>query len=109
MSDKPATPFTAREAFLVSYYRDPNLSKARALIGYDLAFAITSLCMMWLFYSSGEPFNAFVAYALLLGRLYYLVTEGTRYTEDFRSIFNKYEARIAELEHALAKQRPPNS
>ncbi len=106
MPDNTSTQFSPREQFIVSYYRDPKFSKARPLLGYDLAFAVMSLFMMWKFYSGsgGEPVYAFVAYALLLGRLYYLVTEGARYAEDFRSIVNKYEARISEIHKALEEK-----
>ena len=42
----------------------------------------------------------FVGYMLLLGRLYYLVTEGGRWTKDFQSIFAKYDAKLKALTEA---------
>ncbi|MEW6159391.1 MAG: hypothetical protein AB1813_18345 [Verrucomicrobiota bacterium] len=44
-----------------------------------------------------------VAYALVVGRWFYLVVEGGRWNQDFRSIFAKYDARLREL---TEKQQP---
>jgi hypothetical protein len=106
MSAPTPIQFTPREQYIVSYFRDPAWTKIRSFSGYDLAFATSSLFMLWKFYSSAhaEPVYSYVAYSLLLGRLFYLVTEGAKFAEEYRNILLKYEARIAEYEEQLKAQ-----
>ena len=108
MSDAASNQFTPRERFLVCYFRDPAWSKGRVWTGYDLSFVVGSVLMLVKFYADAhaEPVFAYVACALLLGRLYYLVTEGERFTEDYRNIVLKYEARLADLEAQLKGKEP---
>lgn len=108
MSDPVANQFTPRERFLVCYFSDPAWSKGRTWSGYDLSFLVGSVLMLLKFYadSHDEPVFAYVACTLLLGRLFYLTTEGARFTEDYRNIVLKYEARIAELTQRLKAAEP---
>jgi len=53
-------------------------------------------------------FFGFAGYMLLLGRLYYLVAEGGRWSKDFQSIFAKYDAKLSALTEAQ-KRKPSDS
>ncbi|MCX6928635.1 MAG: hypothetical protein NT154_36300 [Verrucomicrobia bacterium] len=92
--------FTERETFILSYYRSRQLSGSRRLFGYDLMFAVASIVCVVLAVMRDEAALYFVGYMLLLGRLYYLVTEGGRWTKDFQSIFAKYDAKVKALTDA---------
>ena len=46
----------------------------------------------------------FVGFMLWLGRLYYLIMEGGRWTKEFQSIFTKYDAKLRALTEAQKKK-----
>jgi hypothetical protein len=108
MSESGATQFTPHEQYIVSYFRDPASAKARFYTGYDWAFAIGSVLLMWKFYADdhAEPAFAYVACVLLFGRLHYYLVEGVRFAEVYRNIVVKYEARLAALEAQLKAKEP---
>jgi thiosulfate reductase cytochrome b subunit len=105
MPDQDPVEFTDREKFILSFYRDPKLSREGRIRAYDIAIGIASLACLLLFVKGGDAVIVFVGYALLLGRLWYLVVEGGRWTEDFRSIFAKYDTKLRELTGAVEAQR----
>lgn len=104
MSEKPSNEFTDREKFLLSYYRDKELCTSHRNWMFDAAIAAVSLFMFAAFLRNAEVSFAFVAYALVLGRLYYLVSGTGQWARDFQSIIGKYDRRIQELTEA-AKAR----
>jgi len=104
MPDTDPNEFTEREKFILSYYRSRQLSGSRRLFGYDLIFALASIGCVVFAVLRGETAFWFVGFMLLLGRLYYLVTEGGRLTKDFQSIFGKYDAKLKALTEAQKKK-----
>jgi hypothetical protein len=104
MADTDPNEFTEREKFIVSYHRARDLSGVRRRFGYDLTIAIASIgCVVFATVYENVALG-FVGYALLLGRLYYMVTEGGRWTKDFQNIFAKYDAKLKALSDAQKKQ-----
>lgn len=102
MPDRDPNEFTARERCIVNYYRDFPISKARwtrayDLYFYDLLFALGAVASMIAAVALQELLLGMVGCLLLLGRLYYLVTEGVRTVGDLQSIFTKYDARLKAL------------
>jgi len=100
MPDKDAHEFTEREKFILSYYRAAQASGSPRTLGYDLAFGLASVACVVLAVAREEIALWFVAYTLLLSRLYYLVTEGSRYAKDIQSILAKYDAKVKVLTEA---------
>jgi hypothetical protein len=96
--------FTEREKFILNYYRSPELSGSRRRMSYDLMIAVASIgCIIYAAVRQEVAFG-FVGYMLLLGRLYYLVVEGGRWTQDFQSIFRKYDAKLKALTDAQKRR-----
>jgi len=79
--------FTDREKFIVSYYRDQELSGSRRLLGYDVTIAVASAICIGIAAVREEVSLGFVGYALVVGRLGYIILEGVRWTKDFQNIF----------------------
>lgn len=100
MIDTDPNEFTEREKFILSYYRSSQISGSRRVLGYDVMFALASVGCVIFAVAREEAAFGFVGYVLLLGRLYYLVTEGGRWTKDFQSIFLKYDAKLKALTEA---------
>jgi len=100
MPDTDAHEFTEREKFILSYYRSGQAAASHRRLGYDLTFGLVSVVCVVLAVAREEIALWFVAYTLLFGRLYYLVTEGSRYSKDFQSIFAKYDAKPKALTEA---------
>ena len=97
MPDTDPNEFSDREKFILSYYRSDQLSSSGRVLGYHLMFALASIgCVVFAVVREEAAFG-FVGYLLLLGRLYYLVTEGERWAKDFQSIFSKYDAKLKAL------------
>ena len=94
MPENDPNDFTDREKFILSYYRSPELSGSRRRLSYDLMFAAASIGLVIYAAVREEVAFGFVGYMLLLGRLYYLVVEGGRWSQDFRSIFRKYDSKL---------------
>ncbi len=100
MADTDPNEFTEREKFILSYYRATELSGSRRTAFYDIAIGLASIACIVMFVVNQEMGYGFVGYALVMGRLYYLVVEGGRWSRDFRSIFAKYEAKLKALTEA---------
>jgi hypothetical protein len=103
MADTDPNEFTEREKFILSYYRSAELSGSRRWAFYDIVVGLTSIACMAMFVIKDDTAYAFVGYALVAGRLYYLVVEGNRWVRDFRSIFAKYDAKLKFLTEAQKK------
>ena len=71
---------------------------------YDIAVGLASIACIVMFVIKEDTAYAFVGYALVAGRLYYLVVEGCRWGRDYRSIFAKYEAKLQILTEAQKKK-----
>ena len=103
MPDTDPSEFTEREKFILSYYRSRALSGSRRILGYDLMIALASIgCVIFAMVYENVALGI-VGYVLLLGRLYYLITEGGRWTKDFQNIFAKYDAKLKALTEAPPK------
>ncbi len=96
--------FTDREKFILSYYRAADLANARRFSLWDAAFAVGSLVCLYLYVSRDDAAFGFVAYALIVGRWLYVVIEGGRWSQDFRSIFAKYDAKLKSLTEAQRRK-----
>ena len=108
MQTKDPIEFTARERHLISYYQDAELSRARSPRFYDSMFVLASVVCLVLFLAQDQAAFAFVGYGLLLCRQLYLMAAAGRWNADFRSIFAKYDAKIAELSAATSPENPQN-
>jgi hypothetical protein len=106
MSHKDPHEFSDREKLLLSYYRAPESDVSRRTWIYDGSIAVASFVCLLLSVSREDMAFAFVAYALAVGRWFYLVIEGGRWNQDFRNIFMKYDAK---LKDCMARQRPESS
>src|SRR3954470_4286257 len=99
-SEPDPNKFTDRENYILSYYRERDLSGARSMTLYDIMVGIASLvCLIYGNFREDQAL-AFVAYGLLFTRLAYIVIEGGKWTKDFQSIFRKYDARLKLLTEA---------
>jgi hypothetical protein len=105
MSEIDPNEFTEREKFILSYYRSRQISGSSRIVGYDLMFAIAAIGCVVLAILREETGFWFIGFMLLLGRLYYLVTEGGRWTKDFQSIFAKYDAKLKAATDAKKTER----
>jgi hypothetical protein len=94
MSDTNPNEFTDREEFILSYYRDRELSGSRRLSGYDLMIGVASVICIIAAAVREEVALGFVGYVLVVGWLGYIVVEGGRWTRDFQNIFRKYDAQL---------------
>lgn len=104
MPDQDPNEFTEREKFILSYYRSTELSDSRRVAFYDIAIGLASIACIVLFLTKEELAYGFIGYALLIGRHYYLVIEGGRWSRDYRSIFAKYDAKLKALAKAQEKE-----
>src|SRR5258706_13905109 len=98
MPDPEPNEFTYREKFLVNYYRDLDLSGPRRFIRSDLLFGVGSIVCVIYAAVREDIALGFVAYALVLGRLWYVAVAGGKWARDFQSIFRKYDARLKAAE-----------
>src|SRR5262245_3137287 len=103
MTDTDPNEFSEREKFILSYYRSA-LSSSRRTRLYDIAVGLVSIGCIAMFLAKEEMGYGFVGYALVGGRLFYLIVEGARWNGDFRNIFAKYEAKLKALTDAQKKQ-----
>src|SRR5579872_5786701 len=95
--------FTDRERFLANYYRSSDLSNSRRRWLYDGAYILGSfVCIVLLLLHDDLAFG-FIAYGLVLGRLLYILVEGRRWSQDFRGLLTKYDAKVSELTEALSR------
>ena len=96
--------FSDREKYIIHFYRDAQKSMARAAVVDELPYLIPSLACVSLYLWRGDIGFGVVGYAILLWRVGHSMFAGSGYAEDFRSIFQKYDAKIQELAEALEKK-----
>ncbi len=94
MPDTDPKEFTDREKFILAYYRDRELSRSRLLLGYDVTVVLASVVCLILAAVRDDAALGFVAYALVVGRLSYIIIEGRNWAQDFQNIFRKYDAKL---------------
>lgn len=92
--------FTPREKILINYFRDRQLSGKGRTLFYHLTFIIATALCVGLFFWKDESAWLFVGYALLLYRVCYGLWSDLTYSGIYSSIFQKYDARLKELESA---------
>jgi len=92
--------FTPREKWLINYYRDRPVSGGGRGLAGPIFFTVVPLICVALFFWQGEPAWIFVGYALLLYRTAHTLWSSILYTPSFSNIFEKYEAKLKELEAA---------
>lgn len=104
MTEIDPNEFTDREKFILSFYRAKDLSGSRRISLYDGVFAIGSLLCLLLYVTRDDVAFGFVAYALVVGRWLHLVIQGRRWSQDFRSIFAKYDAKLRSFTDAQRRK-----
>ncbi len=92
--------FTPREKMLINYYRDRQLSGGSRALAYHISFIIGPLLCAGFFFWGSDGAWILVGYALLLYRVSQSLWSDITYSASFSSIFEKYEARLRELESA---------
>jgi hypothetical protein len=97
MPDQDPNEFTEREKFILSYYRDPQLSDPKRHLGYDLTIGLVSIGCVVVAITREEFAFGLVGYGILLWRLYQAALTNGRWTKDFQSIFQKYDAQFKAL------------
>lgn len=96
--------FTNREQFLLSYYRDPELSNWSRHVILDGIYLVLSVFFIWLYVTGQDVGWGCVGYGILVWRVVWGVWQSRRYTEDFRSIFTKYDAKLRELQERIERK-----
>lgn len=89
--------FTDKEQFLLSYYRDDNLSRWQRQAALQALLLFISLFFLALFLIQHDPGWGAVAYGLLLWRAAASIWRARYYTPTYRSIIAKYDAKISDL------------
>ena len=89
--------FTDRERFILSYYRDPQLSswsRDLVLAGICLAASVLFVVLYW-----REHVLAWglIGYGILVWRLISDLRPGWEFTEDLRSVICRYDAKVRAL------------
>jgi hypothetical protein len=100
MPDTEPNEFTEREKFILSYYRDAQLSDPKRLLGYDMTIGIASIVCVIIAIIREEFVLGLVGYGILAWRLFQTATTAGRWTRDFQSIFRKYDAQMKALTEA---------
>jgi hypothetical protein len=95
---KESIEFTPREKMLINYYRDRQLSGGSRTKAYHLAFIIAPLLCAGLFFWSNEGAWLFIGFALFLYHACQGLWSDITYSASFSGIFEKYEARLKELD-----------
>ncbi|MCP5515670.1 MAG: hypothetical protein H7A45_00250 [Verrucomicrobiales bacterium] len=89
--------FTDRERFLISYYRDPQLSSQSRFWVLEGLAIVVSLALIGLYLLNEDPGWGVAGYGILLWQVIRNLLHGNRYSRDFRAIFQKYDAKVREL------------
>ncbi len=89
--------FTDREMHVLSYFRDRTSSSPAKAVLHTGIYVILSLAAVGWFLLNGGPAWGFVGYGILLWRAIWELWQSVHYAEDYRRIFEKYEARVREL------------
>jgi hypothetical protein len=101
---KNSIDFTPREQLVASYYRDEKLSSPSRYLWISGAYMGISLVFMALAAVWQDVAWAVIGYGILLWRVVRSVWSSRHYTQAFREILRKYDARIEELERAAGKE-----
>ncbi len=91
---KDPNEFTDREKFILSYFRASNATDSGRMMQYD--FLIMGASVLCLSFAAAREDNAlgFVAFGLVFLRLGYIAIEGRKWSNELRSIFRKYDAKL---------------
>ena len=106
MPENNPNDFTDREKFILHYFlSDETSMRGRRLI-YQGTIILASIGCVIFAALREDIALGFVAYMLILVRLCYMIVEGGRYSEDLRSIFMKYEAKLKASADAPKAEKP---
>lgn len=97
MPDIDPNEFTEREKFILSYYRDAQLSDPKRHLGYDLTIGIVSIGCVVMAITREEFVVGLIGYGILAWRLFQTAVTSSRWTKDFQSICRKYDAQVKTL------------
>jgi hypothetical protein len=89
--------FTDGERFLISYYRDQQLSNWARHVVHDGLYIVLSIAGVALYLTQQDVAWGFVGYGIILWRVCWGVWGTRRYMKDYRSILMKYDAKLREL------------
>ena len=90
--------FTHREKYLINYYLDRRLSNASRIFNHEVWYLVVPLLCAGFFFWHGDGSWLFVAFGLLIYRVGRTLWANMTYSATFSDIFEKYEARLKELE-----------
>ncbi len=89
--------FTDRERFVLSYYRDPRLSSWQRFALLQGTWLIVSAVFLGLAFAQHDYAWAAVAFGILFWMGSSSIWRARQYLATFRSIINKYDAKLKEL------------
>jgi hypothetical protein len=96
--------FTDRERFVLSYYRDPQLSSWSRHAVLDGIYLGTSIFFVVLFLVQQDMAWGLIGYGIPIWRLNWGFWRSRQFTEDLRSVIRKYDARVRELAEQPTKR-----
>lgn len=88
--------FSDRERFVLSYYRDAHLSSWSRYAVLDGTYLGVSVVFMALYLAQQDVAWGVVGYGILVWRVVRGMVQSRGFTEDFRSILRKYDAKVRE-------------
>ena len=97
MPDSESREFTEREKFILSFYRDVQLSNPKRFWTYDATIGIVSMGCVVFAITREEFVFGLIGYGILAWRLFQTAVTSSRWTRDFQSIFRKYDAQLKAL------------
>jgi hypothetical protein len=86
--------FTAREKYLLEYYRNQKKSSYSRLFFHYLCYIVPSLLLIVLYFNNQDLYLLYTAYGLLLAKLANNLWKAKESLEDYRNIFDKYEKKL---------------
>jgi hypothetical protein len=86
--------FTAREKYLIEYYRKQTKSSYSRLVFYYLCYIVPSLLLIILYFNNHDLYLLYTAYGLLLAKLANNLWKSKETIDDYRNIFDKYEKKL---------------
>jgi hypothetical protein len=103
---KESIPFTDEERLLASYYKTPSLSHWRRGVGFQLVQLCVSLFFISLFVVREETAWGVTGYLILAYVMVQNMFETRRWQPVMKSLIERYEAHIAELDQKLEGGKP---
>ncbi len=103
---KNVVDFTNEEQFVLSYYRDAQLSRWQRFAALQGTLILISFACLALYLIQHDLGWGFVAYVLLLWRACAAIWRARQYTAAFHGIIRKYDAKIAELAAVSDPNKP---